>query len=533
MSQQQSSDSAPADKSARPEENLLTGNPDDPILDDSLLMGLSGEESPPADNFGDTREMEPIRKTQLEELNENETSDPANERDLFGVSKDSSEGDSREADPGADSQKRAAFFKETASEGESARRKETSQKETSQRGTSQRKKTARRSGKPRGEELTYSERIRRHRGRIILAETLLAILLIAAVTAAVFAMKNRHYTRAEFTKMLDYLAEEGTSYANLDGCLLQYGPNGVACADAQGSTRWSITYEMEQPIVSTCGNKAALADYGGRTVYIMDTKKQLGTISTSLPIHKVRVSSGGYVAVIMDDSSESWIRLYRPDGQEFAYFVRSLSENGYPMDVAVSPDGSTVAVSSLVMNQATVKSVVSFYSFGSAGQDSPDHLIGSYTYDSEVFPYLEFVSSDNCMAVSDSRFVVFDSVRTQPKNGINNMVTESIIGVYRGDKCIGLLFTDLSGESMYRLDLYDMEGHKAGSVSFTMAYTDIQIVGNYVYINNESNLRIYALDGREVFDGPLEMAVKALIPSSRPGSLTAVTEKEIDRITLK
>ena len=367
----------------------------------------------------------------------------------------------------------------------------------------------------------------------MLLEVAAAALIITAVWLIALRFSGRHYTRAEFSRILNYVAEDGASYANLDGCILQYGPNGAVCTSDVGKNRWSITYEMDQPIISTCKNIVAIADYGGRTVYVLNTRQQLGTITTNLPIHRLRVSAKGEVAVVLDDRSNTWIRLYRSDGTEIAYFVRSMEENGYPMDVAISPDGTTVAVSSMVMSHTTVHSLVSFYSFGSAGKDAQDHLIGSYEYEDEIFPYLEFVSDDNCAGVSDARLVIFESARTQPRNGKNNMLTESVLGVYRGNSCLGLLFTDRTGRNIYRLDLYDAGGQKLGSVGFTMAYTDIQILGNYVYINNEQTLQIYSLDGAEIFNGAFDTAVKTLIPSSRPGRLSAVTENEIDRITLK
>ena len=364
-------------------------------------------------------------------------------------------------------------------------------------------------------------------------EVAVALLFIAAVWLVALRMRSRHFTRAEFSKTLDYVAEEGSEYTNLNGCILQYGPNGAVCTTSKGRNRWSITYEMDQPIVSKYDDIAAIADYGGRTVYVMNTKRQLGTITTNLPIHKLKVSAGGEVAVVLDDTSGTWIRLYNSDGSEIAYFVRSMEENGYPLDVAVSPDGTTVAVSSMIMNRTSVRTEVSFYSFGSAGQNTQDHIIGSYDYTDEIFPYLEFVSGDNCVAVSDARFVVYESARTQPRNGINNMLTESVLGVYRGKDAIGLLFTDMSGENLYRLDLYNASGTKLGTIGFTMAYDDIQIVGGYVYINNEQSMQIYALDGKEVFSGAFDTSVKTLIPSTRPSRLAAVTENQIDAITLR
>ena len=160
-------------------------------------------------------------------------------------------------------------------------------------------------------------------------------------------------------------------------------------------------------------------------------------------------------------------------------------------------------------------------------------MVGNFEYKDEVFPYVRFMGNDVCAAASDARFVVFDTSRTEPQNSINNMLTENLQGIFAGKKYIGLLFTDLTRENLYRLDIFGKNGKKEGSVGFTMAFNDIQIVGNRVYINNEQSMQIFTLEGREIFNGGFDRMVKQLIPSEGIGGLTAVSENEIDAVILR
>jgi hypothetical protein len=66
-----------------------------------------------------------------------------------------------------------------------------------------------------------------------------------------------------------------------------------------------------------------------------------------------------------------------------------------------------------------------------------------------------------------------------------------------------------------------------------MAYNDLQIKGGKVYINNEQTMQIYTTDGKEIFNGGFDRAIKVLIPSRWLGGLTAVSENEIDAIKLR
>ncbi|MBQ8054457.1 MAG: hypothetical protein IJ198_11740 [Lachnospiraceae bacterium] len=381
--------------------------------------------------------------------------------------------------------------------------------------------------------LSYEEQIDRHRSRIRAYRLFGVVILVMVLLLAALFFNTRHYSRAEIKKIRDFVAEEGAVCVNFDGYVLQYGPNGAACADTNGRVRWTITYEMDQPIISMSGDVAAIADYGGTTIYVMNTRKQLYTVSTSLPIHKISASESGGVAAILDDRSKTWIRLYSKEGKEIAYFIRSMRENGYPMDVAVSPDGRKVCVSSLLMKDAEVISNLSFYNFGKEGQDYEQHLVGNFEYTNEVFPYVRFLGNKSCAAASDSRLVVFDTSSTEPQNSFNNMLTEDMQGIFESGGRIALLFTDLTRENLYRLDIYGRNGKKAGSIGFTMVYDDIQIKGDRIYINNEQSMQIFTLSGREIFNGGFDRTVKALIPSLRLGGLAAVTENEIDSIKLR
>lgn len=384
-----------------------------------------------------------------------------------------------------------------------------------------------------GAELSYQEKIRRHRARVRTYQFFAAVIAIIAVLLTLLYMTNRHYNRAEIVKIRDFVAEEGAVCVNFDGYVLQYGPNGAVCADTSGHVKWSITYEMDEPIISIRGKIAAIADYGGRSIYVMNKKKQLYTLSTSLPIHKVEASECGEVAAVLDDKTSTWIRLYSKNGKEVAYFVRSMEENGYPMDLAISPNGEKVCVSSIQMKDMSVVSNLTFYDFGKAGRDYDQHVVGKFEYENEVLPYVWFMGNDKCAAVSDSRFVVIDTSGTEPKSSLNNMLTENLQGVFEDGGHVGLLFNDLTQENMYRLDLYGKDGKKEGDVGFTMAYNDLQIKGGRVYINNEQTMQIYTDDGKEIFNGGFDRKIKLLIPTHWLGGLTAVSENEIDAIKLR
>ena len=379
----------------------------------------------------------------------------------------------------------------------------------------------------------YREKISRHRRRILRLQILVIFLLAASVVLVVWLMHNRRYTKTELTRIRDLVAEEGSQYLNLNGHIVQYGPNGAVCIDSRGRTVWNITYEMDRPIVSTAENVLAIADYGGREIYVLNTQKQLGVIETNLPIHMLAASACGEVAAVTDDATTTWVRLYSSKGDEIAYFVRSMAENGYPVGLAVSPDGEQVCMSCLRMQDSAARTYISFYDFSSAGMSYKDHQVGIYDFKDEVFPYIYYMDSSTCVAASDARVIFFDVSGVEPVNGANHMFKENLQGIFGSKDYMGLLFSDLTGKNLYRLDLYDRSGRQTGSLGFSLAFNRIRIEKDRIYINNERSCHIYNKDGQLFFSGGFDRAVKILIPSSRVNRMTAVSENEVDAVRLR
>lgn len=53
-------------------------------------------------------------------------------------------------------------------------------------------------------------------------------------------------------------------------------------------------------------------------------------------------------------------------------------------------------------------SVISFYNFGSVGQNEIDNNVGTYKYENQLIPEIAYVSDSRMIAVSDQNIMVFD-----------------------------------------------------------------------------------------------------------------------------
>lgn len=86
----------------------------------------------------------------------------------------------------------------------------------------------------------------------------------------------------------------------------------------------------------------------------------VGTVQTSKPILKARVARTGVVAAILQDNDKTWVNFYAKDGSLIAENQTRIDSPGYPVDIAVSPNGKIIMVSYLYVEDAQTTSYVAF-----------------------------------------------------------------------------------------------------------------------------------------------------------------------------
>lgn len=384
---------------------------------------------------------------------------------------------------------------------------------------------------PRGS-LDYDDTADRRRRRSLLRTVGVTALGILAAVVLGLLIRDRTYSRASFNNVADYEALDAATYCNLDGCILAYSRDGASCMDDSGKKIWNLTYEMQQPIISIDGGVAAIGDYNGSIIYLVNKEKTLNSVNTNMPIRALCVSESGEVAAVLDDTDVTWIYLYGSDSEPIAYFKTTMKQSGYPLSVSISPNGELVGVSFLMSENSRIKTSIAFYNFGAVGQNALENNVSAFNFDEEVFPYIHFINSDTLIAVSDSRIAFFKGNQI-PQNGANNMFKENLEGVFCGQQYTALLFPDTTGEYQYEIQVFDANGEKTGTIRFTMDYTSIQVARDRIIVNNDTDCMIFSVTGKKRYEGKFDANVRILIPSENPARMTLVTSGAVERMTLQ
>ncbi|MCM1268768.1 MAG: DUF5711 family protein [Bacteroidales bacterium] len=380
--------------------------------------------------------------------------------------------------------------------------------------------------------ISYREKIKSHKFTVFYRISLV-LILFAAVGAALFLQwKNKVYIESVELSSVEIKIPSDASLMPFGANLLIYSKDGASCMDTKGNAVWNQTFGMQNPMVDINQNVAAIGDYNGREIYVMDTGNLLGRITTNRPVRNFCVSASGVVAAVLDDTDVTWIYLYDAQGNELVYFRTTMKESGYPIHLAISPSGELVCVSYLYVDGGHMKSSVAFYNFGAVGQNSTDNYVSGYDYIDSVVPFSRFLDNKSLFAVSDDRIMFFGGAQ-KPVTAAENLLSDEVRGIYYGSEYVGLVFNSKESGGRYRLDVYHKSGTFQQSIEYDIDCRDILFHEDQIIIYNEADCRIYNSSGMQKYAGTFSKTALMLIPQKASYNYMIVTPDSIDTIELK
>lgn len=378
---------------------------------------------------------------------------------------------------------------------------------------------------------SYQTKIRKHKLSAVY-RVLLVLLIVGAIVAVLrIQYQNRVYNEYTVTASTPRQEVSNTTDVRLGSSVLTYSKDGAHCTDAKGKVVWNQTYEMQNPMISVCGDVAAIGEYNGRVIYIQNASSQMGTINTNMPIRSLCVAANGVVGVLLEDSGITWIYIYDSQGNVLVKSSTTMKDWGYPTSISLSPNGILLAVSYLYMDTGNVKSSVAFYNFGEVGKNQTDNFMGGYNYGDTIIPYVQFMNNSSIFAAGDDRLVFFTGGQ-KPENISNVLFEEEVQGVYYSEQYVGLVFLNEKGNTRYRLEVYDTGGNRKTTKEFDMDYADIVFSGDTYIIYNETEMYIGTMAGADKFSGNFQKAVKLLIPTGMKYRYMITTPDSIDTIQM-
>lgn len=330
---------------------------------------------------------------------------------------------------------------------------------------------------------------------------LIAILiLIVIIVIAVLVVQRRTYHNYSVLSSSKNENVQAYGFAQFEDEILKYGTDGVSLLNQKEETVWSEDFQMTNPTVDVCENMAVIADKDATFMYILSKEKVVGTVQTSNPILKARVARTGVVAAILQDNDKTWVNFYAKDGSLIAENQTRIDSPGYPVDIAVSPNGKIIMVSYLYVEDAQTTSYVAFYNFGDSGQSEIDNIVAGYTYKDVIVPQTLYLKDGSALAFRDNGFSVYQGENV-PKEKKNVEMTSEIVSTFYNDNYVGLVFKDKDNNKNYVMRVYSLNGKMKFEKKFNIEYTQIKISNEMIIMNNDTQVCMIDLNGNKKFDG--------------------------------
>lgn len=378
----------------------------------------------------------------------------------------------------------------------------------------------------------YKDKIRKHK-LTALYRILLVVIALAAVVVLILVQYKRHiYTGYDIVSSVPRETSSEAVDVRLQDAILTYSKDGAHCTDSKGNVTWNQTYQIQDIKLAINQNVAAIGNYNGREIYIQNTEKQLGTITTTMPIRDIAVSAEGYVTAVLADTDITWVNTYKVNGDLIYSGQTHMYNSGYPTAISLSPNGELLAVSYVYIDAGTLKSNVTFYNFGPVGANRSDYIVGVYFYTDLLVPEIHFMDNETAFAVGDSRLMVYKGSQI-PVLEAEYLYDQEIQSVFSNDKYIGLVFNSDNSESRYKMDVYNTSARKVGTYYFDIDYTDIFFTQDNFVIYNETQCVIKTYEGVEKYNGYFSKTVNVMLPTGAAYKYLLVTDNSIDTIQLK
>lgn len=343
---------------------------------------------------------------------------------------------------------------------------------------------------------------RRIRPGLLVALILLIGLLVLGVLHYINLTRGS-FSQAEFLRSAQIGTGEAAQISAFAGGFLRYSQDGISLLDGEGKERWNISYNMNRPRLVTQGSWGAVGDLAGRKVVVFSQGGLSGSFTTTHDIMNLSVSAGGVTALALDNGLNSLIQFYDKGGSRLDIEMSfEMSMSGYPLALALSPDGNGLAVSFASSGGGALDSQLAFYNF-SVGKSEPDRLMGYFKYEGSLMPQVDYLGARRVAAVTDERLDFFSLEQENKPTILSSVTLPPEVYYYRvGQEKVALIGQD-PATGRQTLQLYNSSGSLLFAKELDGTFISLSLEERGLLLLTDQGLSLISYNGTLRFSGPL------------------------------
>jgi len=365
--------------------------------------------------------------------------------------------------------------------------------------------------KVRDPEKIPGEKIKTYEAKEKIKTALMILTFVFALISSYLLVELQTYKNV---RTLQSYKNEGTeenelNYLQYADGMLKYGRDGIAYINKKGVEQWNRSYQIKDPVVIITGKAVAVAERGGNDIYVMDEKGAKGEIHTNYPIEKIAVAENGIVGTILNNESSPMVVCYDATGNVLVEHRASLTGTGYPIGLALSPNGTRLQISYLCVKDGVEATRIGYLNFDSTEEDNKEYQVADDIYKNTIVPTAFFIDEKKSVLVGDQSFMIYKETDV-PKLSKTVKLNKQVKSFFHDEEYLGFILKEESGG--YEVRLYDMDGNAKLSKTFTGEYGNVKVADGNVIMYDGTSCLIYSSLGVKQFEGTTEQEIKEVIP---------------------
>ena len=377
------------------------------------------------------------------------------------------------------------------------------------------------------------QQLQEHRNKIIkrslqiIAGIVVAVILIELIAAI------RSFDDYEVRDVIDRNTSGTIQYETFGNYMLEYSNDGISCVTKSRDIVWNQSFEMTTPKVQICGEYLVVYDAAGTKLFILTKSGLEKSIEVSSPIQTVCIANQGTVAVLMKEDEQSQVKLYDKKGNELANGKFYGDKGAFPIDIALSYDGTKLAVDMVDVSKGKVSTTISFYNFGSVGQSEIDNNVGTYSFEGIIIPKIDYISNSQMIAMGTGKLLVFEGAQ-KPELAREIEIEEDVLSYFHNEKYIGIVYDNVELENSWHIKVMDLRGKTVMENDTDVAYDNIEFLSdNEICVRNTTHCEIFTIHSIRKFSYEFDKELLKVFATNNDQQYTFIFKDTIEEVKLK
>ena len=374
------------------------------------------------------------------------------------------------------------------------------------------------------------ENVREH--KVLTVGGLVAIVLILLVLWLMFRTFHDYTVISSVDRKTDTISEY---YFREDGTVT-YSKDGISFENLAGEVQWDQVLDLTSPKLVGCEDYFAVGDIDANAIFVFNGQGMQGQITLEKPLVDLKVSRQGVVSAILADDAMNRINMYDKSGKLLVGINATIATTGYPLAMALSPDGTRLVVSYAVFGGDRLKNQIIFYDFSNESSSStPSGIVTSR----QLIPKLEFTDNQTVLACGENSFMTyrFDETVTELNS---QQFDQKVRSLFVTNDSIGIITRNTKEPKnekdqvdRYVVTLYHLTGGQYASFTFDDDYKTVTASEEEMILCSDRKCVMYTFNGHRKFDYTFDEEIVSVTPAMVSGRYILINNETMQMISLR